>query len=369
MPSRITPKPTQAPRPLTSGPGRIAAPKPTASAPTKPPLLAALTATLVETKREDAGPNAEVPPNIAGVPVRHARTLQFVGLTGTSTAQQQTTDVQFGKLSKDQHKALMAEFGGTSQVPYDAQREYSAIDFLAPMLQALVNKDVDVSSPVTLRGTAKLREVENCDYAIGITPNCHGTAWEAARAFQGSGSGELGLCLGDGTSALDLYHTDRFTNVGKLASGDPAALKQLRPGDLIAVTDESELLLHSAVYAGGGLFFEKPDTEDDGYSETPYRLVTLEQMKAPLGEYANGELSLSIMRPAKPLEPVQLAFQSGEEAGIAAWANKQGTSIGKPLVLELELGSGGGIRGVHASATELKNVTIDAQGRGTVVGE
>ena len=59
-------------------------------------------------------------------------------------------------------------------------------------------------------------------------------------------------------------------------------------------------------------------------------------------------------------------FASGDAAQLEAWASKKGLNIGKPLVTELEVGIGGGIRGSHFNGVETMRVEIGADGRGVI---
>jgi hypothetical protein len=102
----------------------------------------------------------------------------------------------------------------------------------------------------------------------------------------------------------------------------------------------------------------------DDYSETPYRLVTWDQMKAPIAEFLGEEPSATARRPKAALEPGLTAFAFVDEGKLEGWAKKKGASLGKPLVLELEMGMGGGVRGYHANAVQTFKVTLGADGRG-----
>lgn len=338
----------------------------------KPGLLDGLKGTLVEPQRKDGGP-AQFPKAVAGVPVASATVVHFDGLTGKKALMQQGVEVKFGKLSQPQFDALKAEFGGASKVPYDAKREYTAVDFLPPALQALVFKDLDTGKTVELKGTAKLREPGEGDFTISLDPNCHGAAWEAMRAYQGQSAGNVSLHFGDATTA-DGHYVDekRFTALGSAKPGEaPAFLSQLEPGDVVRFDRVQEgfgsrELLHSAVYAGGGLFFEKPDTEIDDYTETPYRLVTYEQVKAPLVEAMGEDVAATALRPKTALEAGTTAFAFSDEGKLEGWAAKKGTPLGRPLVLELELGMGGAVRGIHASAVDTHPLRIGPDGRGVL---
>lgn len=384
MPPRIGATPTT---PRTQ-PARPAATTPTPAAPArtgstgwvngaggarKPPVLGPMTATIVEAKVVDTGAATKVPAQIAGVPVKEARTQTFTGLTGHKPLMHASTDVRFGKLTQPQFDALKAEFGGQSKVPFDANRSYSAIDFLPPSLQGLVNKDIDAPPAIELKGTASLREMGEGNFTIGLTPNCHGTAWEAMRAFQGQTNASHALFYGDAVTAGSAYDTPAtFQTIGTAKPGEaPTFLDKLKPGDVLTFSEYVEgmgetNLLHSAVYAGGGLFFEKPDTEDDTYSETPYRLVTFDQVKAPIADFLQGEPSVTARHPTQPLPSGVTQFATSDEAALTKWAEKKGTALGKPLVLELEMGMGGGVRGMHASVLDTHKVTLGANGRGVI---
>lgn len=319
------------------------------------------------------GPAKLASKTIAGVNVKQANELQFQGLTGANPLMTKTLDVQFGKLSQPQFDALKKEFGGLSQVKFDAARDYGVIDFLPPTIQALVNRDIDPGPPAKLKGTGKLNDAMGNegrgDLEISTSPNCHGTAWEMMRAYQGQPSTHVSLLYGDAQMVgPDYENPEKFTTVGTSEPGKaPAFLSELKPGDVVAFKRGEYELLHSAVYVGGGLFFEKPNTESDEYDESPYRLVTLDQAIAPIADYLGEPPTLVGLRPNAPLPPGIEAFSTGDDAkNLEAWAAKKGQTIGKPLVREFEVGMGGGIRGLHFNAVETRRVEIGADGRGVI---
>jgi len=372
--------PAPAPRPAApltspgSAPALVADPAWNTRAPrgAKPTLLGP-PATFQTPQASVVGPAKLPSSTIAGVKVKQATVLQFEGLTGANPLMTKTLDVQFGKLSQPQFDALKKEFGGLSQVKFDAAREYGAIDFLPPALQALVNRDIDPGKAVSLKGTTRLNHTlgnEGAgDIEINTTPNCHGTAWEMMRAYQGQPSTHVSLLYGDAQlSGPEYEDAKRFTTVGTAEAGKaPTFLKDLQPGDVVAFKQGDYELLHSAVYVGGGLFFEKPNTESDEYDESPYRLVTLDQAIAPIAEFMDGKPTLTALRPKVTLPPGTEIFSTGEDAQkLEAWAAKKGQTVGKPLVREFEVGMGGGIRGTHFNAVETKRVEIGPDGRGVI---
>jgi hypothetical protein len=330
--------------------------------------------TLVPAAAKPMGPAKLSQPSIAGVPVKQATVLQYTGLQGGLAEAQRGVDVTFGKLSKAQFDALVKEFGGQTQVRHEPAREYGVVDFLPPAIQGLVGKDLDAGGMVELAGTEELAEylrAETRNVRVGATPNCHGTAWEMVRAFQGQASAHVQLGYGDALLVGGAYE-EHFKSLGVTAPGKQADLSKLKAGDVVTVStwdraDKAErALLHSAVYVGGGLFFEKPDTESDT-SETPYRLVTLEQLTASVQATVGREpLSLHARRPSAPLAPLAQQFASPDAPALEAALAKQGKTVGKPLVMEYVMGTGGGIQGGALSVVLPKQVSVGADGRGVL---
>lgn len=362
-----TPKPAT-PRTPAGGPTTTAWASSTGRAAPRPALLPK--ATLETPGTREIG-DAKVAKTIAGVPVQRAKVLEFQGLTGANPLMTKTLDVRFGKVTASQFDALKAEFGGKSQVKFDANREYTAIDFLPPAVQALVNRDVDPGEPVTIKGTKRLNASlgnQGGDIEINSSPNCHGTAWEAMRSFQGGNGTHVSLLYGDAQLA-DGHYVDpsKFSPLGTAEPGKaPPFLDALKPGDVVAFRQGEYTLLHSAVYVGGGLFFEKPNTESDKYDESPYRLATYDQVLAPIQEFLGEAPTASALRPTGTLSSGIETFGSTDSAKLEAWAAKKGLTVGKPLVTELEVGFGGGIRGSHFNGVETMRVELGADGRGVI---
>jgi hypothetical protein len=361
-------------RPANTTPATTGAWGAKAPAKLKKPALSALDGTLVTPEKKATGP-ATVATAIAGVPVRSATVSQFQGLTSPNELMTRTTDVVFGKLTQPQFDALKSEFGGRSAVKFNPAREYTAIDFLPPALQALVNKDLDTGGYVTVKGTKKLAEelMMGDEVRIGATPNCHGTAWEAMRQYQGAGA-HVQLAYGDAQMADSMY-AEKFDTVSKALPGEALDLSKLKPGDVLSFNKHDKQygdmdLLHSATYVGGGLFFEKPDTESDEYGESPYRLVTLEQVTAPIANFlGEGEgMSMTARHPKAALAATAEVYASSVEdvSQLEKLLNKRGETVGKLLTTELEMGMGGGVRGMAFNAVVTKKVEVDAEGRGVI---
>jgi hypothetical protein len=118
-------------------------------------------------------------------------------------------------------------------------------------------------------------------------------------------------------------------------------------------------LLHSAVYVGGGLYFDKPNTEGherpdpDRYirqEETPFRLATLEEMASPVDRAVQGRFCARVFSPLRPLEDPAEAFAFSLDDELAAWARARGREVGAELVASYEQGMAGNIRAEWPSA-------------------
>lgn len=361
-----------------------------ANHPENPRLALARKAKLLDLKpvfsnplREVVGPVA-LPP-IAGVKVE-GTIERFVGMkTWIGDGALQTVAGDLGKLTAAEFAAVHAEMGGRSHVKWEAKRRYDVRDFLPMELQALVDRDLDLPEAVKIKGV----KVDNAGMAtddeyrtVALTMNCHATAWEAVRAYQGE-DGEVDIYYGDMVQMDGLTHTEAgFEKLADIPAGqlDQLMALDLRPGDLVQFHDTNEfsrvtMLLHSAVYVGGGLFFEKPNTEGDEKSdpekyqtqeETPFRLATAAMMAEPIAGAVEGRYRIEVFRAKAELEPASKAFESSLEDAFRSVAKEQGLELGNQLVTEFEPGMGGGIRAEHASALETVALTVGADGRGAI---
>ena len=325
-----------------------------------PSWLGALKPEFREFPRENWQPLEVV--EICGVDVEEATTERFLGArngflhpTALSTA-----DLDFGRLKPAEFQALVSEFGGLSQVPYQPERDYEAADFLPPVLQALLNQDLEIPEAVVLPRSAEYAWPPlGDDLPIDLTSNCHGTSWEAMRSFQGHNDA-ANIYLGE-ASVIDVaLQSDKFEKVGVAGKQMPPGLK---PGDIVAFNEESEwarmtMLLHTAVYVGGGLFFEKPNTESDG-EDSPYRLATWEMLTAPVDQYVDGRYTAQAYRPRTPLASAEETFHSDQ---LDEWVEKHG-KLDKPVLTVLEPSMGGGTRAMWSTALATVPLEQNSSGR------
>lgn len=322
--------------------------------------LDSLRPTFREFPREDTEPLEIF--QIQGVEVEEATAERFIGAHNDflDPAALTTADLDFGPLTNDQFQALHEEFGGLSEVSYQPGAEYEAADFLPPVLQALLNQDLELPEAVTLPESAEYAYPPmGEDLPVDLTANCHGTAWEAARSFQGENE-SAHIYLGDAVVMDDALESSRFQAVGTPGKEQPEGLK---PGDVVAFDEVSEwarmtMLLHTAVYVGGGLFFEKPNTESDG-EDSPYRLATWEMLTAPVDNYVDGAFTAQAYRPVQALPHASETFQSDQ---LDQWQQEHGT-LDKPVLTVLEPSMGGGIRGMWSTALATVPLEKDVDGR------
>lgn len=314
---------------------------------------------------------------VRGVDVEHAESLRFDGVRNEflSASALTTVRAEFGKLTAAEFGGLKEAFGGRSKVPFDPARNYEVIDFLPPGIQAVVNRDVEVQDPAQLKGSAHWWEgngPEARNMSIALTTNCHGTAWEAMRAFQGQDR-TWSLFFGDAVGMSDLAADAKlFDTVAELPMGEADRLQtvDLKPGDLVQFHEVQEWqtmasLLHSAVYVGGGLFFEKPDTERAD-EDSPFRLATAASMIGPISDFSEGKFRMAVLRARRELPVPSKAFASGFETEGARLERKKRLPLGTPLLKEIEVGMGGGMRSMNLAALKEYSLEIGPDGRGSL---
>lgn len=295
------------------------------------------------------GPIAQVHPEKAQIQSFSAAKNDFLEPSALHTVQ-----IDFGLLDAEEFANLHSEFGGRSETIYDPEREYTVRDFLPPVLQALVNQDLELPEPVTLPDSESTELLPwEGNKTVDLTMNCHATSWEAARAYQGDRR-ELNIFLGEMVVMDNLLASDFEVLPDE---------SDLKPGDIVAFEEVSDwarmtMLLHTAVYVGGGLYFEKPNTESPG-EDAPYRLATREMLEKPVSDYSDGSFKSIAYRPRRELLSSQEAFGSHQ---LDEWALENGP-LGLTTCSVLEQSMGGGILGEHATA--LAKVSLAKRDDGT----
>ena len=310
---------------------------------------------------------------LAGVKVRRAEVMRFQGLRNDALHPDALTtlEIGFAPMSKATFDHLHDAFGHRSRVTYRRSRSYSVVDFLPPIVQALVDLDIEVPVAQTLAGTAGWSpRFPDRPKEVSLDPNCHGTAYELVREYR-SPQDVVSVYFGD-MLALDTIvrgETKRFRAVGAAGEGrlDRIPKLALRPGDLVQfyeVTDWARptLLLHSAVHVGCGIYFDKPNTELVG-EDSPYRLGTFETIAAPVLQSVEQHARVEVHRLVRPLAPPLEAFASGFAEQLHTLETRAGRAIGAQVVQMLELGAAGGILDEQLSALVEFPLAFDNDGR------
>lgn len=319
-------------------------------------------------KQSDEGPAG--PNEIAGIAVTKGRRMHFEGVKNDflHPSALTTVDLQFGKISRAQFDTLHETFGARSDVVYAPDREFAVVDFLPPALQALVNRNIDLPESVTLAGTQHWDSLPlDKDKTVGLSNNCHGIAYEAVQAFLQPKT-DVAIFNGDAMIMDGIAYDLAVVHELSADRGADLADLPLVPGDLVQVLDPNARghtdLLHSSVYVGGGLFFEKPDTESED-SESPYRLTDAEGLRSPVEHFVDGPVGIRVHRAKDELPPAESRFKSEMSDAADKLADVSGRPLGNALMTNIEFGMGGGLIGEYVTALARMPLARDPAGRGT----
>jgi hypothetical protein len=314
--------------------------------------------------------------SVAGVPVRHASVMRFKGAVNSVLHESALTTlhVPFGALSQQRFDQLWAAFGRRSQVTYSPSGRYELIDFLPPVIQAVINLDLELPAPATLVGSRgwDQRDPET-ELSVVLDANCHGTAWSFARACR-SDARQMLVFYGDMLAMDNALSGPRFHTLESLAMGQLNLLGviPMQPGDVVGFYEVSEwprvtMLLHTAVHVGAGLFVEKPNTEMAG-EDSPYRLGTAEMIASPLLHAIGPSVRAVVFRPKGPMSPAAQVFETSYTEQLVALSRSGGRPIGMPIVAQREFGLGGGISSETMCAIATMPISFGDDGRARLTG-
>jgi len=178
--------------------------------------------------------------------------FQKVVVRGAPAVEDQyALDVTLGTLSEQQFKDLYIRYATKPGSAYDARRVYKLVDFLPSFVQKLNGK---VLNPHTLPADPALVKALrdqglNVDKVAEVDGNCHSVTWQWVNFLQGKGSDDGLLTLADGEN---------------LQLDAPVDVKDIQPGDALVISGNGGFgqvgaVLHSLIYLGHGLVFEKPN--------------------------------------------------------------------------------------------------------------
>jgi hypothetical protein len=314
--------------------------------------------------------------SVAGVPVRHASVMRFNGAVNSVLHESALTTlhIPFGAISQHRFDQLWAAFGRRSQVSYSPSGRYDLIDFLPPVIQAVVNLDLELPPPQPLVGSRgwNLRDPDQ-ELSVWLDANCHGTSWSFARACR-SDARQMLVFFGDMLGMDSALGGDRFQTIESLAMGQLNLLGviPMQPGDIVGFYEVSEwprvtMLLHTAVHIGAGLFVEKPNTEMAG-EDSPYRICTAEMIALPLLHAVGNSVRAVVYRAKGPMSPAAQTFQTSYSEPLVALSRTGGRPIGMPIVSQYEYGLGGGINNETMCAIATMPISFGEDGRARLTG-
>lgn len=177
-------------------------------------------------------------------------------------------NVSLGCMSKEKFDALQKAFGSSMTTPFDSNTNYNLKEFLPNFLKKVIGKHLvphEIVVPDLVYGeVSALGEV---DKMAKVDSNCHSVAWQWINHAQGQKSDDFIFALVDGDSLL-----------GFAQSAPAISQSQLQIGDVVMVEgntlQQQGAALHSAIYIGEGLVFEKGNPGEN----YPYRVAKLKDV-------------------------------------------------------------------------------------------
>jgi hypothetical protein len=208
-------------------------------------------------------------------------------------------NAEFGRLSPGAFKALRKAYSGWSQtrpqVTWQAEEEYTLLDFLPPLLQAVhglyfqSSRSTQSNLPSFLGGPTDAVEQRTEQDGL-LACNCWGFAWEVLFQADNKDTRRMTVSTADPTSAwraftgrgFDLLQSSRADETLLLPDQKLVRNRKLQAGDVLliwhqipgkAANSKNNLYLdHVAVVLDKDVYYEKSGSGDN----TPFRITTWE---------------------------------------------------------------------------------------------
>lgn len=186
-------------------------------------------------------------------------------------ADQYLLEVTVGRISEARFNELHARFG-TKPGRFDAAKSYALGDFLPSFARAVLGKALEpYTTPADPSLVAAMKSKDMAtDGQAHVNANCHSVTWQWINHLQGRGTDDAVLTLVDGEVLFAKISGFREVREGDLQAGDVYFTK----GD--GGLEQTDAILHSGVYLGDGLVFEKANPGE----AFPYRIARLEDVTA-----------------------------------------------------------------------------------------
>lgn len=276
--------------------------------------------------------------------------------------------VQFGKVSQTQFDALKSFYGSRSQVAYQDTRSYDLSDFLPPSIQAVINQTF---SPI-FHNTDGLYS-EKYEYlldtdsgmdfwalrknGLSTVTNCWNTTFENINA----------IVFGKNTYRLTVPSRwtagDEVDAASKVIDRDDVQLwDMLVIREKSFVSEDSSMLMHTALFLNKNVVFEKTDSSEND----PYRLSLVKDVLAKYKEIFGEHLIVEYRRATQPFLQTEVYMQ---DPIILELIKKLDASVNTDFISAgCETGMGGGCDMYLTTVVPTEIITYKKTGRGILKG-
>ena len=217
-------------------------------------------------------------------------------------------DAEFGKLSPGAFQNLIEAYSGSwsqtkSQVQWHPDVEYTLLDFLPPLLQAVnglhfqSSRSTQYNLPSFVGGPNDAVQ-QRTEQEVLLACNCWGFAWEVLYQADSADTCQMTVSTADSTSAWRAFTGRGFDSI-QSSKSNPTLLspdqklvrnRKLQPGDVLLIwhelpnkaksmkgnsnynSDNNLYLDHVAVVLDKDIYYEKSGSGDN----TPFRMTTWE---------------------------------------------------------------------------------------------
>jgi hypothetical protein len=165
---------------------------------------------------------------------------------------------ELGTISKERYQELIRQFRPESAPNFSPAQSYKLTDFLPNFMKMSSGKILIPHSVPASPELLKLMESQGIKPSelAEVDSNCHSITWQWINHLQGRGNPEILLTLADGNHLQEL-----------LQNSPQIEMSSIEAGDVLLISGnggwkQQGEVLHSAVYLGNGLVFEKPNPGD-----------------------------------------------------------------------------------------------------------
>lgn len=217
-----------------------------------------------------AQPTAQNVCKVAGIACHIEKTE--IGNAGDNLAVEDkyVLTVRLGALTEQQFKDLHKYYNTTITKDYDPKKNYDLIDFMPVFIQELNGKTLKPAALQVPSALTKALQHQGITLDLNkayVDANCHSVTWQWVNHLQNQAPPKAILSLGDGDQLLSQIQTNQKNDFNSLQPGDIGIISG-------AAGFSQDGVLHSFVYLGFGLVFEKGNPG----ANYPYRIAYLDDI-------------------------------------------------------------------------------------------